>query len=213
MIIPLPDEYSYKDIAEVKDDILHVFVPIKFEDLMYDLTYAVKDSNYCYYCSRPLSRDRSTLDHLYPRDLGGPTIPNNLCISCSNCNSNKSNMFEKEFLTYSTLSSQDKKAFYRDYGNYLHFLKKWYSPVLPPGWVTYERIGKIIMPDVPFPLTKGKTYNKVKKLYKKYGRLYRAIIVDRNNKLLDGFNTLIFSQDNSITLIPTITLENVELDY
>ena len=213
MNIPLPKQYSYKDIAKVENDILHIYVPIKFEDLMYDLTYAVKDSNKCYYCSRPLSRDRSTLDHLYPRDLGGPTIPNNLCISCANCNSNKSNMFEKEFLIYSTLSDIDKKAFYHDYGSYLHFLKKWYSPVLPDGWVSYERIGKIIMSDLPYPLVKGKTYNKVKKLYKKYGRLYRAIIVDKKYKLLDGFNTLIFSQDNSIPLIPTIVLENVELDY
>ena len=213
MKIPLPEEYSFKNIAKVNNEMLEIYVPIRFEDLMYDLTYEVNDSDKCYYCSRPLTRDNSTLDHIYPKDLGGPSIPNNLCISCRNCNSNKSNMFAKEFITYSSLSTAERKAFYRDYNSYLHFLKKWYSPVVPDDWVTYERVGKIIIPDLPFPIFRGKTYNRVRKAFKKYGRHCRAVIVDTNYKLLDGFNTLMFSQDNSIPLVPTICLENVILKF
>ena len=213
MKIPLPEEYSFKKIAKVEDEILHIFVPIEFEDLMYGITYATKETDRCYYCLKPLTRENSTLDHIYPRNLGGPSIPNNLCVSCGNCNSNKSNMFEKNFLTYTSLSNDEKKKFYKDYNSFLHFLKKWYVPIMPNDWVTYERIDKIDLVDFPYPFVKGKSYNKVRKFYKKYGRLYRAIIVDRNFKLLDGFNTFIFAKEKNISSVPVIILENVELNY
>ena len=37
------------------------------------------------------------MDHLYPQDLGGPTIPNNLAPTCSDCNSEKGNLTEKQY--------------------------------------------------------------------------------------------------------------------
>ena len=91
-------------------------------------------------------------------------------------------------------------------------MKKLYSPIIPESWFTYENIDKIIVHPSRDRNTKGKSYKKVEKNYKKYKRLYRPVIVDRNFKLLDGFNTLVFAQENSITEIPTIILENVELD-
>ena len=47
--------------------------------------------------------------------------------------------------------------------------------------------------------------------YKKYQKLPRPIIVDKNNKLLDGYNIIVFANDFNIKKIPVIKLENVEL--
>jgi len=212
MKISLPKNYFYEDIADVKNDILHLHKLGNFEDLMYDLTYAVKDSSKCHYCSTPLSRKKSTLDHMFPRDLGGPTIPDNLCISCMSCNSAKSNMTEEEFIYYLSLSPEKGKEFQRDIGLQNHILKKWYSPIIPKEWISQEPIEKIIVYFYIGQGIKGKSYHKVEKNYKKFGHIVRPIIVDRNFKLLDGFNVLLFAKNNSILVLPTIVLENVELD-
>lgn len=212
MKISLPQNYSYENIADVKDGILHIHRLVNFDDLMYDLTYAIKDYSKCYYCSTPLSRDKSTLDHMFPRDLGGPSIPNNLCISCRKCNSTKSNMTEEEFFYYLSLSTEKKEEFYRDIQLQNHILKKWYSPIIPKEWISEELIEKIIVYFFIGEGIKGKSYKKVEKNYKKFGRITRPVIVDKNFKLLDGFNVLLFAKNNSIFVLPTIILENVELE-
>lgn len=211
MKISLPKNYTYEDVAEVKEGILYIHKLGKFEDLMYDLTYAIKDSSKCYYCSKPLSRDKSTLDHMFPRDLGGPTLPDNLCISCTNCNNAKSNMTEEQFLLCMSLLESQKEEFVRDIGLQNHIFKKWYSPVLPKEWISQEPVEKIIVYFFIGQGINGKSYKKVEKNYKKFGRIVRPIIVDRNFKLLDGFNVLLFAKNNSILVLPTIILDNVEL--
>lgn len=212
MKIPLPENYSYEDVAEVKDGILYVH-KFNFEDLMYDLTYVLKDSSKCYYCGKAISRDKSTLDHLYPRDFGGPTIPNNLAICCSSCNNTKTNMTEEQFLYFSSILDVEKqKEFYRDISLHNHIFMKWYGPIIPKEWISEQKAEKITVYFFIGKGVNGKTYKKVEKNYKKYRRIIRPIIVDRNFKLLSGFNVLLFAKNNSIDTLPTIVLENVELD-
>lgn len=211
MKISLPENYSYEDIAEVKDGFLYIHKLGGFDNLMYDLTYAIKDCTKCHYCSTPLCRDKSTLDHLYPRDLGGPTLPDNLGISCFKCNNIKNSMTEKEFLFYLSLSEAKREEFARDISLQNHIMKKWYSPILPKEWISDEPIEKIIVYFFIGKGINGKSYKKVEKNYKKYNRLIRPVIVDKNFKLLDGFNVLLFAKNNGIQIVPTIVLENVEL--
>ncbi len=212
MKIPLPENYSYKDIAVVKDGILciHKFY---FEDLMYDLTYALKDSSKCYFCGEPISRQRSSLDHLYPRVFGGPTIPNNLAICCSKCNNTKTNMTEEQFIYFSSiLDIERQREFYRDISLQNHIFMKWYGSIISKEWISGQKTEKIIVYFIIGKGSNGKSYKKVEKNYKKYRHIIRPIIVDRNFKLLDGFNVLLFAKNNSIDTLPTIILENVELD-
>lgn len=212
MKIPLPENYSYKDVANVKDGILYIYKLSDFEDLMYDLTYATMASDTCYYCGNPISRDKSTLDHLYPRNLGGPTLPNNLRICCSTCNSTKSNMTEEQFIYYRSLSPESQQEFFRDISLHNHILKKWFGPIIPKDWISNEPIEKIIIYFYIYKEVKGRSYKKIEKNYKKYRHIIRPIIVDRNFKLLNGFTVLLFAKNNSILSVPTIVLENVELD-
>lgn len=211
MKISLPDNYYYNDTANVKDGILYIYKLGSFDELMYDLTYCIKDSSKCYYCSAPLVRSKCTLDHLFPRDLGGPTLPDNLCISCSNCNGIKGSMTEKEFLFYLSLPESKREEFARDISLQNHIMKKWYNPILPEKWISDEPIEKIIVYFFIGKGINGKSYKRVQKNYKKYNRLIRPIIVDKNFKLLDGFNVLLFAKTNGIISVPTIVLENVEL--
>lgn len=212
MKVSLPENYNYEDIATVKDGILHIHKLGGFDELMYDLTYAIKDSSKCYYCSTPLCREKSTLDHLFPRDSGGPTLPDNLAVTCANCNNTKSNLTEEEFKLYLTLPQSKRDEFARDISLQNHIHKKWYGSLLPKEWISEEPIEKITVYFFIGKGINGKSYKRVEKNYKKYNRIIRPVVVDRNFKLLDGFNVLLFAKNNNIQIIPTIVLENVELE-
>jgi 5-methylcytosine-specific restriction endonuclease McrA len=50
----------------------------------------------CCFCGRQLDYEEATLEHVRPRSRGGPTLIENLKISCEPCNSERGDMgFEK----------------------------------------------------------------------------------------------------------------------
>jgi len=50
-----------------------------------------RDKNMCQYCGRVFERKDLNLDHVVPRDRGGPTTWENIVCSCIPCNTRKSN--------------------------------------------------------------------------------------------------------------------------
>jgi 5-methylcytosine-specific restriction endonuclease McrA len=50
-----------------------------------------RDQNTCQYCGNKFERRDLNLDHVIPRDRGGPTTWDNIVCSCIPCNSRKSN--------------------------------------------------------------------------------------------------------------------------
>ncbi|MBI5799443.1 MAG: HNH endonuclease [Verrucomicrobia bacterium] len=50
-----------------------------------------RDKNTCQYCGQTLDRKDLNLDHVIPRDRGGPTTWENIVCSCVPCNTRKSN--------------------------------------------------------------------------------------------------------------------------
>jgi len=50
-----------------------------------------RDKNTCQYCGRIFERRDLNLDHVIPRDRGGPTTWENIVCSCVPCNTRKSN--------------------------------------------------------------------------------------------------------------------------
>ncbi|KAB2674584.1 MAG: HNH endonuclease [Verrucomicrobia bacterium] len=50
-----------------------------------------RDRNRCQYCGRVLERRDLNLDHVVPRDRGGPTTWENIVCSCIPCNTRKAN--------------------------------------------------------------------------------------------------------------------------
>ena len=214
MKISLPKNYSFNESAYVHNGILYIESLDSYRALMYDITYTLKWTARCSYCSKKIKRRKTaTLDHIIPQDLGGPTIPENLSITCPDCNSLKSNMSEQEFLHFLTLDPGKQKVFFDDLQLYKEYLNKRYVPLLPEEWLTYMSADEITVYPMSNEGTKCKSYKRVTTFYKKYNRLGKPVIVDKDYKLLDGFYTVLFAKNNSIDSIPTIILENVELCY
>ena len=55
-----------------------------------------RDKNTCQYCGRVFDRKDLNLDHVIPRDRGGPTSWENIVCSCIACNTHKSNCTPQE---------------------------------------------------------------------------------------------------------------------
>ncbi|MCF7709495.1 MAG: HNH endonuclease [Verrucomicrobia bacterium] len=54
-----------------------------------------RDKNTCQYCGKTFDRSELNLDHVIPRDRGGPTNWENIVCSCITCNSKKGNRIPK----------------------------------------------------------------------------------------------------------------------
>lgn len=55
-----------------------------------------RDKNTCQYCGKTLDRRELNLDHVVPRDRGGPTTWENIVCSCIPCNTRKANRTPRE---------------------------------------------------------------------------------------------------------------------
>ena len=104
MNIQLPDKffqwYDWKRYAYIDDGILYIQGDVNYENLMYSLTYSIFDYQRCAYCGQKLTMETRTLDHMYPRNWGGISIPDNLIPSCSSCNGQKSNMTVEQYIQW-----------------------------------------------------------------------------------------------------------------
>ena len=56
----------------------------------------LRDKNTCQYCGRVFDRKDLNIDHVIPRDRGGPTTWENLVCSCIECNAKKGNRTPEE---------------------------------------------------------------------------------------------------------------------
>ena len=45
----------------------------------------------CFYCERPVSAERATIDHFIPQTYGGAWVQENLIVACLCCNGRKAN--------------------------------------------------------------------------------------------------------------------------
>lgn len=55
-----------------------------------------RDRNRCQYCGKTFDRQDLNLDHVIPRDQGGPTSWENIVCSCIRCNTRKANRTPRE---------------------------------------------------------------------------------------------------------------------
>lgn len=209
MIMELPKKF-YMSFAEVRDGELIIHRLERYEDLMYELTYELRKSK-CIYCGKELKPKNRTLDHRYPRDTGGVSIVDNLYPTCSKCNSDKSNMTHDQYMHYRELSKGKRKEFRAqlECKREKRLRKKGFN--LPDEWVTWVKVSEIIY-EMPKDILRGKRYGRLVEHYEKYGNIGKPVVLDRSNKLLDGFNIVLFALDNDIKRIPAIKLDNVTLE-
>lgn len=209
MIMELPKKFCIENYAKVEDGVLYIERLERIEDLMYELTYAMRKRR-CVYCGKKLKRKNSTLDHRYPRDTGGVSIVNNLFPTCTVCNSHKSNYLHHEYLKISKLSKIDKKKEVKKFLKHRDKNLKKIGYMLPKKWVESIEISHVKC-QPPGQDLRGKKYHRIVEFWNQYHKLPRPIVLDRNNVLLDGYNIIIFARDFKIKTISAIKLENVEV--
>jgi 5-methylcytosine-specific restriction endonuclease McrA len=56
-----------------------------------------RDGLRCVYCGVDLMKNEVHLDHVVPESQGGPTIPDNLQVTCTKCNTEKGVLSESAF--------------------------------------------------------------------------------------------------------------------
>lgn len=210
MNIDLPEKFNYGNQARIENGILKIPSNVSIREFMYKLTIVEKGKR-CFYCGTELKKEEITMDHLYPQDLGGPTIPNNLAPSCSKCNSKKGNLTERQYRQLLNAPEEKRRKIKCNFleGNEQHKIQKGYF--LPSRWITSRKIDNILVTLLVNENYMGRRYGKIEAFYREYGNLPYPIVVDRNNYLIDGFLVLIFAKNNNILRIPTIVLDNVEI--
>lgn len=212
MIIELPEKFNYGNQAKLVDGILKIPSGVSWREFMYRLATASKGKK-CWYCGKKLKKEEITMDHLYPQDLGGPTITNNLAPTCASCNTKKGNLTEKQYKELIKAPEKRRKEIKSKFyaSNERHKCERGYF--LPKEWITTRKIDNILVTWLMNESYTGKRYTKIENFYRAYKKLPYPIIVDRNNYLLDGFLILIFAKNNGITRVPTIVLENAEIVF
>lgn len=220
MILEIPkgfrfesDYVSQSNYAYEENGKLIIVGNLSFERMMYDLTYAQKDSNHCYYCGCDLNENIRTIDHQYPRMYGGISLPPNLVPCCSNCNNKKSNLTEYQFEEYLKIDEKNKKKrrIYKiECEREMKKMQYSVGYVLPEEWIIiYNNLKILVEIDLENTSYRGKKYRRIKSYYNKYNHLPGPIIISANRFLLDGFILLMFAKENKISHLPTIILENV----
>ena len=229
MKIQLPRENIIlsEEKGEIRDGILYLHRNM-FEEAMFELTYLLY-GHVCHYCGKPItdisySKEKrkgilkNSLDHLIPREFGGPSITNNLRPCCSGCNMKKGNMFPDEFRVFQEIlkmkNHREQKLSLKKFFSELDFIqeKRRYGEVqsLPDEWLEEPMKSVYVNFRLEDPI--GTVFQKISQFYKKYKRIPYPIVVSGNKYLLDGFNSILFMKIERITRIETIKLENVIYD-
>ena len=191
-----------------------LYVPqAMFEKTMYALTYQMKGDDICYYCGNPLTSSTRSLDHLYPRDYGGISVPNNLVPCCKDCNGKKNNFTEEEYYRFKAVKYdyELKKAFLEEISKKHEEIRRKEGIILPREWYTLQRDYNVLVQiNSTDSYKKSNQYIRVTELYETYGRICKPVVITSNHVVVDGFLALMLAKNlpNKVK-VPFITLENV----
>ena len=218
MIIELPREFTFFNetgeiVAYVENGILKLKNTASYKKVMFELTYEMKGRKRCCYCERTVDKKEMTLDHVYPRDFGGPSITDNLVPCCQEWNSDKNNFTHQQYkeillARQNGTAKQLKEEFYKKQEE----LRKQKKYNLPEHWIEEVKLSELrILYLDSFNYKATKKYNDSKKFYNMYEMLRRPIVVDRKNNILDEFILYLFARDKKLEKVPIIKLENVQI--
>ena len=109
MNIDLPRRNLKTKNFVLKEGTLYIRNRFFFKPSVQQLTYSLKGRQKCFYCGLDFPLSQMTLDHVYPKIIGGPYIPNNLVPCCQICNGMKADMTAGQYLQFSRISKTESK--------------------------------------------------------------------------------------------------------
>ena len=219
MIMDLPEnvkEVKFKKIivGYIEDGVLKIRNISAFKRVVYELTFLKKGKHKCFYCGEVLKNKKATMDHLYPQNMGGPTLVDNLVPACSKCNSEKSNLTLEEYQEFMKINrASAKKEYWKNISEKKEELRRAKKYQIPDEWICEKEISKIFLEIRLKEPTETQEYKKVEKYFKEYGYFQRPIIIDKNGFLLYGYYNVICAKTHNIQTLPAIQIENVEVIF
>ena len=217
ILLPKPPFVFNNGAAVVEGNLLYIYRPVDFRELMYALTNAIYDEGrICYYCGAEITEKQRTMDHKYPQDFGGPTITDNLVPTCKKCNTTKGNLMEDEFKEFMKIENAEAAKAYRVAKERGH--RKIHTgkvSVIPEEWICPKDypLNEIEM-RMQVTVSLGRGYDHVSRRFQKYNSILKPVIVSTNKKLLDGFNVCLFAKvHNQWNRVNIIKLDNVIVMY
>ena len=211
MNIELPEKFfytsRYRYNSYVQNGKLYVEGGLEYEDLMYSLSYSIHGYDKCVYCGKVLARRNRTLDHMYPRNWGGVSIPDNLVPSCSSCNSQKSNLTYKQFLKWRSLEKSERASYYEKMIKE-NKRKMDEGTFLPKEWLSLFDISRVIQ-DIDFKQIEQMGNRKIDTYYAIHGYYPRPIIISSNNWVFKGLHILYHAKNHNIRAVQAVQLDNV----
>ena len=214
MIMDLPKDFAGngRDVF-IENGILKIYKNVPFRKLVYELTFKIKGGKHrCLYCKREVANNKVTLDHLYPQDMGGPTITNNLLPCCSRCNAEKSNMTAKEYKRFLMLKhTGDERQYFKILQQKKELLRSLNEYQIPDEWLSEHDVSDIVLYLQLYNFKGSNKYRRTNAFYEQYGYFQKPIIVDQNGFLLDGFYNVFYAKMHNISSLKAIMLENVEV--
>lgn len=211
MNITLPAQNLRTKDFLIKDGILYLRYGQSFQNAIYSLTYFMKGKRFCYYCKRKVPKKQMSMDHMYPRSTGGPTIPQNLLPSCKACNFEKSDLTFEQYKTFLSLSSQtERKNYLSKMCAFKEGLKAIGMFEIPITWITPVKVDDIHT-QIDFADISETKYKKAKLYYEQHHQFQKPIVLDCNLYSLDGFYVLFVAKSCGVSFVPAIVLENVEI--
>lgn len=216
MIIDLPKQLK-SDNTEffMYNNIMKLKKMESFQRLMVKLAYEINGGNRCYYCNRKFTIEKfRTIDHIYPKMWGGPTITNNLVPCCNKCNYEKNNLSGSQYIKLlNSIQEGTYEKCLKEIQELQSYLIKSKTLGIPDNWLSKRDVSDIIIPKGigKEDYKRTRQYKKTKMYFKTNGYIQRPITTDRYLTLLDGFYSLMFAIDNNISQVLVVQLENVEL--
>lgn len=214
MNIELPKQFSYysnnrSGWARVENGFLLINDSVSWRKVAYSLAYAVKGKKKCSYCGKNIRKKKATIDHMFPKNYGGVSIPNNLTPSCTECNSIKGDLNQQQFMFFRNLKSSQRLEYKKSIYKLNEGIRYSVGFDLPSRWVTRVKITTITTGKRAGDDERGKNYNRVKNFWEKYNNLPSPIVISSNNVLLENYLVYKFALDIGIKVVPVIRLENV----
>ncbi|MGX8701387.1 HNH endonuclease [Caproiciproducens sp.] len=141
----------------------------------------------CHYCKRNLSKNEITIDHLVPLSRGGASVESNLVICCPECNHEKNDMTEQEYIAFKNKSA-----------------------IIPKRHYHYDEL--LNLQEIKIPMSyarscvKKNKLQKVSSYYNRHGELDEPIMVKSHadKLLLDGYVRFVVAKNQMVSTVPVV---------
>ena len=165
---------------------------------------------HCSCCGKVLKNNEIFYNRIYPREVGGIKIPQNMLITCSKCNKNKGNMTKFEYLEYINSNEKQKKVIKQKVKKSMEFYRKERAYKIPKTWIEYININTTELKTKLLKINNKKMLYE-KEFYEKYEYFITPIIINTQNYILNGVEKYKIAQKEKLDNIPVIIIENIKI--